>query len=334
MQYLQKLFIFLLCLELSAQNGEQIFQFLNIPTSARQTALAGYAGSKYDRDPNMALQNPSLLNEEMNRQLGATYTTYLADIAYGNFSYAHQLSDYDFIAIHGRYMNYGDFAGYDEGGNYTGDFKANDASITLGYAYQINEYFTVGTNLSYVTSKIETYTASAITADLGVTFHDYDFYNTVGLTLRNVGYLIDPYEDTKEDLPVQLNLSYSWTPENLPFELTLALHDLQKWDIAEPINENTGKKTTFGREMLSHVAVGAELLPDKGFHLRFGYNFKRGTELAVQDARSFAGLTFGFGFRVSKFRFDYAHARYHNSSNVNSFGLRMNLGAILNPRYY
>ncbi len=325
------LFLMILC---KGQNGEQLFQFLNLPSSARQAALGGYAGSKYDKDPNLALTNPSLLNEKMHMQAGMTYTNYLADIKYGNFSYAHEIGDMQYIAIHGRYMDYGTFQGYDEASTFTGEFTANDASLTLGYGYEINEFFTIGTNITYVTSKLENYTASAILADLGVTFHDYDYYNTVGLTLRNVGYLIDPYEDTKEDLPIQLNLSYSWTPENVPVELTLAFHDLQKWNLSDPINANNGQESGFGKELLHHVAFGAELFPDKGFNLRMGYNFKRGSELAVQDARSFAGLSFGFGLRVSKFKFDFAHARYHNSSNVNSFGLRIDFLELINPRYY
>ncbi len=316
-----------------AQNGERIFEFMNIPTSARQSALGGYAGSKYDKDPNLALWNPSVMNENMHMQSGFTYTSYLTDIKYGNMSYVHELSEEQYLSIHGRYLDYGTFDGYDESANSTGDFSAKDAAITLGYAYQINEFFTVGTNLSYVNSKIESYQASGILMDFGVTFHDYDYYNNVSLTLRNFGFLLDPYEDTEEELPLQVNLGYSWTPENVPVELTLTLHDLQNWNLADPINRDNGQETGFGRELLSHMALGAELFPDKGFNLRLGYNFKRGSELAVQDARSLAGLNFGFGIRISKFKFDYAHSRYHNASNVNTFGLRIDFLELLNPRY-
>ena len=33
----------------------------------------------------------------------------------------------------------------------------------------------------------------------------------------------------------------------------------------------------------------------------------------------------GFGIKISSFRFDYSHVRYHNSSNVNMFGLTLDL---------
>ncbi len=332
MHILQKLFWMLLCSGLMAQNGERIFEFMNIPTSARQTALGGYGDSKYDKDPNLALWNPSLMNEQMHMQAGFTYTSYLTDVKYQNLSYVHQISDQQFLAIHGRYLDYGDFEGYDEYAQNTGSFSAKDAAISLGYAYELDEFLTFGTNISYINSQIETYKASAVLMDFAATFHDYDYYNTVSVSLRNVGFLLQTYEDTKEKLPIQLNFSYSWKPEFVPIELSLNFHDLQNWDLAEPFNQNNGKKTGFGKELLHHLAFGAELFPDKGFNLRLGYNFKRGSELAVQDARSFSGLNFGFGVKISKFKLDYAHSRYHNASHVNSFGIRIDFLELLDSR--
>ncbi len=47
--------------------------------------------------------------------------------------------------------------------------------------------------------------------------------------------------------------------------------------------------------------------------------------MAVADQRNFSGLSAGFGIKLSRFRIDYAHVRYHNSSNVNQIGVSVDL---------
>ena len=41
-----------------------------------------------------------------------------------------------------------------------------DASFGVGYAYQFDDDFTIGANVNYLTSKIDNYTSSAISAML------------------------------------------------------------------------------------------------------------------------------------------------------------------------
>ncbi|MGE4513094.1 MAG: penicillin-binding protein, partial [Chryseobacterium sp.] len=86
-----------------------------------------------------------------------------------------------------------------------------------------------------------------------------------------------------------------------------------------------GQEVNAGRKIADHFSLGAELFPEKGFNIRLGYNVKRGNELAVADQRNFSGLSAGFGIKLSRFRIDYAHVRYHNSSNVNQIGVSIDL---------
>ncbi|WP_315057157.1 hypothetical protein [Chryseobacterium indoltheticum] len=99
---------------------------------------------------------------------------------------------------------------------------------------------------------------------------------------------------------------------------------MQKFDISSDYNVN-GQEIGFGRKIADHFSLGAELFPEKGFNIRLGYNVRRGNELAVVDQRNFTGLSAGFGLKISKFRLDYAHVRYHNSSNVNQIGISVDL---------
>ncbi|MFC3157548.1 hypothetical protein ACFOEQ_02740 [Chryseobacterium arachidis] len=106
--------------------------------------------------------------------------------------------------------------------------------------------------------------------------------------------------------------------------ITITAHDLQEFDISSQYNVN-GQEVNVGRKIADHFSVGAELFPEKGFNIRLGYNVKRGNELAVADQRNFSGISGGFGIKLSRFRIDYAHVRYHNASNVNQIGISVDL---------
>jgi len=316
-----------------AQDGTRVYEFVNITTSPRQAALGGNANSAWDADPNMAYWNPALMNEQSHGQVALNYINYLADVNFGTLSAVYQYDDDEFFAIHGQYVDYGDFRGYDENDNPTGDFSAKDAAIVIGYARNLSDFFTVGANIKYINSRIESYGSSAVAADLGAVFHDIDYNTNVSLAIRNLGFQLETYDGKKEKMPVQVNLGISHRLEHVPLELSLTLHDLQKFDISVPTNES-GQETGFGRKVIDHVSVGGELFPGRGFNIRLGYNFKRGNELALEDKRTFAGLTYGFGIRIASFRFEFAHANYYKGSNANHFGLIINLDRLIQGRNY
>lgn len=317
----------------NAQDGTRVYEFLNLTNSAKQAAVGGYNVTSWDNDPNNALANPALMNTEMHGQFGINYVSYIAEIKNASFSGVYQISDYDFVSVHGQYVDYGDMVGTDEVGNITNNFKAKDAAITLGYAREIADYWTIGANLKYINSSIETYKSSAIAADLGISYHDFDDKIKVGLVFKNIGKQIETYSGTSEKLPFQVNFGVSHELEYVPLELSLTLHDLQKFDISQTYNKS-GQEINTGRKIADHIAVGAELFPGKDFNLRLGYNFKRGNELAVDGIRSFSGLTYGFGIRLNAFRIEFGHSNYHTSGGANHFSLLINLDRLIQGRDY
>lgn len=308
----------------SAQDGTTIYQFLNIPASARQSALGGDAISIRDQDVSFSAINPTLMNLEQDQMISLNYASYLADTKYGTISYVKDLHYGHLLSINARYMDYGKMPRTDEGGEISGEFGAMDASFGMGYAYQFEDEWTIGGNVNFVTSKIDTYTSMAITANAGVTYHFERTNETLALLVRNFGHQIKTYNGNREKLPVRIDLGYTRILEQFPVAITITAHDLQKFNISQEYDIN-GQEVKFGRKVFDHLSFGAEIFPQQAFNLRLGYNVKRGNELAVLDQRSFAGLSVGFGIKISYFRFDYSHARYHNSSNLNQFGLSIDL---------
>lgn len=324
---LKKFFIFsftVVSLFSSAQDGTSVYPFLNIPVSARQAAMGGDAVSVRDQDVSFSGINPALMNLEQDRMLSVNYASYLAGSQYGTISYVKDLTEGHLLSINARYMDYGKMPRTDEAANISGDFTAMDAAFGLGYAYQFEDEWTIGGKVDFVTSKIDNYTSMAISGTAGVTYSFDRTNETLSVVFRNFGYQFKPFNGVREKLPFRVDLGYTKILDEFPLAFTVTAHDLQKFNISQDYDIN-GQKVGFGRKLLDHLSLGAELFPQQAFNIRFGYNVKRGSELAVIDQRSFAGLSAGFGVKISFFRFDYAHVRYHNASNVNMFGLTMDL---------
>lgn len=309
-----------------AQNGTNVYSFLNIPVSARQAALGGDAITIRDYDVSFAIANPSLLNPDSDKQLSVNATAYLADSKYGTIGFAKELENGHMVTVNARYMSYGNIPRTDESGFEMGEFSASDVAVGAGYAYRFEEDWTIGGGLNFITSKIDTYSSSAISGNAGITYHNKQNKEVASLVFRNFGYQFKSFNGERENLPFRIDLGYTKILKAFPLAITITAHDLQKFDISSEYNLND-QEVNIGRKIADHFSIGAELFPEKNFNVRLGYNAKRGNELAVVDQRNFSGLSAGFGLKISKFKIDYAHVRYHNSSNVNQLGLSIDLSS-------
>lgn len=307
-----------------AQSGTNVYSFLNIPVSARQAALGGDAITIRDYDVSFAIANPALLNKDSDKQLSVNASTYLADSKFGTIAFAKDLDNGHMITANARYLSYGNIPRTDESGFEMGEFSASDVAVGAGYAYQFEEDWTIGGGLNFVTSKIDTYTSSAISGTAGITYHNKLNKEVASVVFRNFGYQFQSFNGERENLPFRIDIGYTRILKTIPLAITVTAHDLQKFDISTDYNIN-GQEVGFGRKIADHFSFGAELFPEKGFNIRLGYNVRRGNELAVADQRNFTGISGGFGLKISKFRLDYAHVRYHNSSNINQIGISVDL---------
>lgn len=307
-----------------AQTGTKVYSFLNVPVSARQAALGGDAITIRDFDVNFTAVNPALMNLDMDNRIGINYGSYIAGSTLGSINYVNDLDNGHFLSLNARLIDFGKIPRTDESGNISGDFSAMDASFGLGYAYQFDEDFTIGANINYITSKIDNFTSSAVYANGGVTYHDALNKETIALVFRNFGYQLKSYNGVKEQLPFRADIGYTRILPEFPLAYTLTYHDLQQFNISQTTDIN-GNKVGVGRKFLDHLSGGLELFPEQAFNIRLGYNVKRGNEMAILDQRNFSGLSAGFGVKISYFRFDYSHIRYHNASNVNQISLMIDL---------
>lgn len=331
------LFPFLLSATSFSQiGGRAVYQFLNLAQSPRQAALGGKTVTIVDYDVNQAFYNPATINADMHKRLSVNYGSYYGEVSYGTAAYAYTY-DRHLQTFHAgiNYINYGTFEGRDELGNLTSDFTGSEAALSLGYAYNIpwTDMF-VGANVKLISSTLESYNSWGTAVDLGFLYVDNNNDINYGLTVRNLGFQIKPYEDTNEKLPLAIDAGISQLMENVPIRWHVTFENLQQWNIAFS-NPNRAQgsldggseeeKVSFFNNALRHLILGAELFPEKGFNLRLGYNFRRSEELRILDQRNFSGISVGFGLRFGKIKFDYSYSRYTVAANTSLFGLMIDL---------
>jgi hypothetical protein len=224
-------------------------------------------------------------------------------------------------------------------GNAIGTFKAAAYSITGGVGKQLYERLRVGANLRFIISNLETYTATGIGLDLAATYQieEKDIYLT--MVARNAGFQITKYDDEREPVPFDLQIGFSKRLKYLPFRFSVTMHTLNRWDVSyddpnaipdDPLlgpdpEEDDG--VSFIDNFFRHLTFGGEFLIGKSevLALRFGYNHLRKQELSIDNFRTLAGFSFGFGIKISKFRLDYGFARYHIASSGHHLSISTNL---------
>ena len=316
--------------------GKYVYQFLNLAQSPRQAALGGKTVTVVDYDVNQAFYNPATINAKMHNRLSASYGSYFGEVSYGTAAYAYTY-DRHLQTFHAgvSYINYGTFEGRDELGDLTSDFTGSEAALSLGYAYNLpwTDMY-IGANAKLISSTLESYNSWGAALDLGFLYVDVDNDINYGLSVRNIGFQIKPYADTREELPLSIDAGISQLMENVPIRWHLTLENLQQWNIAFS-NPNRAEgnldggskeeKVSFFNNALRHVIIGAELFPEKGFNIRLGYNFRRAEELRIVDQRHFSGISAGFGLRFGKVKLDYSYSRYTVAANTSLFGLTIDL---------
>ena len=319
----------------SQVGGESVFQFLNLTSSSRQVALGGEVLTLIN-DINQPVWNPSVINPELDKQLSVNYTSYLAGISIGSASYS-QVINRRLGSIHGniKYLNYGTLIEADVNGNETGTFEASDIAISLGYAFNLpwTNVF-MGFNGKLINSTISNFTSNGIAADIAVLY--YNPYKSYAFTIvaRNLGTQVKSFDGTNENLPFKVAIGGSYKLKYVPLKWHLTLDNIQQWNLAVPNPSNqtsdlegniTQEKISFLSNAIKHIVIGAEFFPESAINLRAGYNFRRSSELKLQNARSFSGISFGFGIKMNKLRFNYAFSKYHAATSASTFSLQFDL---------
>ncbi len=328
----------------SQVGGGSTYAFLNVPASARVAALGGTFMSAKDDDLNCALQNPSLLNPEMDHQLILNGVLYFDGVKFGDAGYARDFKKYGTFMANMHFASYGQLLETDVAGQILGTFHAADYNLNLGWGYKMNKLFSVGASLKGIYSDYYIYKSFGLGADLGATLYEPISQFTASIVAKNIGVQLKNYvEDDKESLPLEVDIAISKRLTHTPLRFNLTYRHLEKFDLTyvdaldvSEVDILTGKpqlKTyDFFNKLSRHLILAAEILLSKNFHLRAGYNFQRRHELGLDSGSGLTGFSFGFGIKISKFNIGYGRATYHLAGAANHFSVSVRLSDFIKKR--
>jgi hypothetical protein len=327
-------------LALNAQvGGKSVYEFLNIPVSARAARLGGVYNNIYDGDAGLAINNPAMLQPQMHKHMSLTYLPYFAGTHFSNFSYVH---DFDFATFQFGtiFMNYGQNKRYDEFGVEQGLFNVNDVALFAGAGKKLSEKYAVGANTKLVYSQIDNFWSMGVFTDLAGMYIDTGKLFTASLVLSNIGFQLKPYTRGNQELmPFDVQLGFSKRFRYLPFRINVAAHNFQRWDMQyDNPSPNTRGTSIFGQpeersgasiffdNLARHLTLGGEFELGKALRVGFGYNHQRRAELKLDSRGGFSGFSFGFGMHIKRFDIQYAIGRYTLAGAANQLTMNINLG--------
>ncbi len=327
--------------------GNNTYEFLNLPISARVGAQGGNLLSVKDNDLNVAIVNPALLTDTMDNHVALSYINYFSDVNYGYAAYAKKFNKIGLFSAGIQFLNYGKFTRADEVGNTDGTFTANEMCLNISYAHSIiDSNLTVGATLKTIYSGFDSYTSFGSALDLGAIYVRPKRNFAIAAVIKNVGRQWKTYAGQKEGLPFEVQIGFSKKPKHIPFRFSITYENLEKWDLTyedpanpipttdpltgDPITQN--KYKVFGDKLMRHIVIGGEFTITKNFYLRMGYNYQRRKELKIPERRGATGLSFGFGFRIYKFHLSYARASYHLSGASNNFSISFDLNSFYSKK--
>lgn len=302
----------------AAQSRLTGFDLLQMTASARAAALAGaFNAGGGGIAPDALFLNPAFLSHEAHHTLSAGYLNHLDDVWMGFAAYTRHLERLGGTAgVAVRHLHYGEFRETTFAGVETGTFGASETALTLSYAHPVAPRARIGGNLHAAVVSLAGHAASALAGDLGAFYEVPETGFAASLALRNVGAVLSSLGETDDRLPVDLRFSVSHRLARLPLRLTLTGYDLTRFE-----NESGSAL----EEIARHLAVSGEFLFGEAFALRFGYDHRRGEELASGERIDLAGLGAGFGLNLRRFGFDYAYNAWSSFGGLHHVTLRASL---------
>ena len=323
--------------------GRNAYEFLNLPASARITALGGHLISVQDEDVTLALSNPASLNNKMHNRISFSHNFHFADIQNGYISYGRKMDKLGINTHFGiQYINYGDFKQTDILGNELGVFSAKETAFIVGASRKIADRIYIGANIKGIFSNFETYTSSGLALDFGLNYAPDSSGYIISIVLKNMGSEISTFNEKRFGTPFDLQIGVSKRLKYLPFRFSIIGHQLQRANIRYDDPATKQKTDIFGEEIIEnkfsiavdnvfrHLIFNGEFLLGKteNLRLRVGYNHLRRKELSLTSFRSMAGFSMGFGVKVNVFKLDYGVGYHHISGATNHISISTDLSSL------
>ena len=286
-----------------AQDSRTGYNFLKLPVSAHAAALGGDNISIIEDDESMIFNNPALLSSVSDKTINLNYMNYMSGANTASAAFNRIIKERASVAASAQFIDYGKMKEVDENNVQTGEFSAKDISIAGYFSYMLTDRIAGGITAKFVTSYIGDYNSIAMGIDLGLNYYDPDKEWSVSLVAKNLGGQMKAYDDQYDRMPIDVQLGASKRFAHMPFRLSATLVDLNHLDY----------------KFINHLVMGADIIISPTIWVGIGYNFRRANEMKITEADGEsshgAGLSFGAGINLERFKLNLAYGKYHVSSS-------------------
>lgn len=284
--------------------GPTEYDFLRLPVSAHAAATGGDNITMADDDLLMMFHNPAMLIGATPRTLTLQYMNYMGGTTNASAAYNMVIDERWNVAAGVQYMGYGSMRQTDAENHDLGSFSATDLALSAALGYELLPNLAGGIALKYVYGSIGGYTSMAVAADLGLNLYLPETEWSFSLVAKNLGGQVEAYDEQYERLPIDVQAGVTKRLTGTPLRLTATVVDLNHLDY----------------KFTDHLVLGAELLFSDEIYVAGGYNFRRAREMKTPDGEGNmtahgAGLSFGAGLNLERFRVNVAYSKYHVSSS-------------------
>lgn len=301
------------CQHIVAQESRSAYNFLRLPVSAHAAALGGDNITIIDDDQMLIFSNPALLASVSDKTISLSYMNYMAGTSMAGAAFNRVVKEKASWAASAQYIGYGTMKQTGTDGTQLGEFSAKDIAVAGYFSYMLSERIVGGITAKFVTSYIGSYSSIGMGVDLGLNYYDPDHDWSVSLVGKNLGGQLKAYDDEYDPMPIDIQLGVSKRFAHTPFRVSATLVDLNHWNY----------------KFTNHLVVGIDAALSESIWLGAGYNFRRANEMNIDDADGGgthgAGLSFGAGLNLQRFKLNIAYGKYH----VSSTSLMLNVGYTL-----
>lgn len=338
--------------------GESAVPFLLIGPNSHNAGM-GETGAGLVNDASAMFWNPSGLAFQKGTEVTITHSPWLPGLNLGDLFYDYLSAKHYVKKLNGTiglsitYLNIGTIIRTDEFGNTTGEYKAYDGAIAVGYATKVYKDLGVGGVIRFIYSKLAegfvgnekgsgkayslSFDVSTLWKPTKTKIKFIDNHLGIGLNFSNAGPKVTYIDDRQADpLPTLLRLGFAYDVYKSEFNNLTMTADFAKLivkrregGVSDPLYKAIGSAWGggFGNVMKSiQSSVGAEYWygNPKLIGLRGGFFY----EDPDRGRRKF--LTLGAGLRYSMYGFDFSYINTieenHPLANTLRFTLSIRLG--------
>ena len=286
----------------AAQDSDNVFNFLRLPSSAHVSALGGDNITLVENDGSLVFHNPALISYVADRTLNLNMMTYMEGSVTASASFTKALGERATWGVQGRFISYGEMKETTYTGEQTGTFGARDVALSGSFAYGLADGLSGGVTAKMVGSFIGSYSSIGVLVDLGLNYYDDEREWSLSAVARNLGGQVKAYDDDFEPVPLDLQLGVAKRLVGSPLRFSATLVRLNDWEYG------LGK----------HLVLGADLMLGEQFYIAAGYNPLRAAQMKIKDGDSEsshgAAISLGAGMTLQRLQLHFAYAKYHVSS--------------------